>query len=333
MSLITRCPACQTLYKVVPDQLRISEGWVRCGNCDEIFDASLHLLPELASEPQILEPDAEPVPESVPEPVSETTLEFQPAVSDSEDAATTDDLPIWMEQDPSELPVQDLEPQLPELAVPEVEISEFVQPTTPEFLASSSPDAPQGLDEAAFAPSADGSEPAPVSFMGDSDQVSSWAKPPVRMALYLCTLILVLGLAFQVIIQERDQIAAREPRAKPWLMALCAPLKCTVSPLRRIESIAIDSSSFARIGGNSYRLKFVLKNSAAIALAAPAMELTLTDSLDQPVLRRVFLPSDLGASSDALAAGAEWSASVAVALQTVDPVDRVLGYRLLAFYP
>jgi predicted Zn finger-like uncharacterized protein len=33
MSLITRCPACGTMFKVVPDQLRISEGWVRCGQC------------------------------------------------------------------------------------------------------------------------------------------------------------------------------------------------------------------------------------------------------------------------------------------------------------
>src|SRR5665647_900186 len=45
MSLITRCPACETLFKVVPDQLRVSEGWVRCGQCKDIFDAALHLVP------------------------------------------------------------------------------------------------------------------------------------------------------------------------------------------------------------------------------------------------------------------------------------------------
>jgi len=43
MSLITRCPACGTMFKIVPDQLRISEGWVRCGHCTDIFDASRHL--------------------------------------------------------------------------------------------------------------------------------------------------------------------------------------------------------------------------------------------------------------------------------------------------
>ncbi len=32
------------MFRVVPDQLRISEGWVRCGQCGEIFNASQHLL-------------------------------------------------------------------------------------------------------------------------------------------------------------------------------------------------------------------------------------------------------------------------------------------------
>ena len=45
MSLVTRCPACNTLFKVVADQLRISDGWVRCGRCEEVFDASLYLQP------------------------------------------------------------------------------------------------------------------------------------------------------------------------------------------------------------------------------------------------------------------------------------------------
>ncbi|PKO43274.1 MAG: hypothetical protein CVU30_07875, partial [Betaproteobacteria bacterium HGW-Betaproteobacteria-3] len=48
MSLITRCPACTTTFKVVPDQLRISEGWVRCGQCAHIFDASVHLQDDAA---------------------------------------------------------------------------------------------------------------------------------------------------------------------------------------------------------------------------------------------------------------------------------------------
>jgi len=44
MRKITRCPGCATRFKVVPDQLRISHGWVRCGVCGAVFDASKHLM-------------------------------------------------------------------------------------------------------------------------------------------------------------------------------------------------------------------------------------------------------------------------------------------------
>ena len=43
MSQTTRCPHCGTTFRVVPDQLRIGAGWVRCGRCKEVFDATEHL--------------------------------------------------------------------------------------------------------------------------------------------------------------------------------------------------------------------------------------------------------------------------------------------------
>lgn len=39
MSLATRCTHCGTIFKVVQDQLKVSEGWVRCGRCNEVFNA------------------------------------------------------------------------------------------------------------------------------------------------------------------------------------------------------------------------------------------------------------------------------------------------------
>ena len=40
MSLATRCPSCATVFRVVQDQLRVSEGWVRCGRCNGVFNAA-----------------------------------------------------------------------------------------------------------------------------------------------------------------------------------------------------------------------------------------------------------------------------------------------------
>src|SRR3954470_11377709 len=39
MSLATRCTSCGTVFRVVQDQLKVSEGWVRCGRCNAVFNA------------------------------------------------------------------------------------------------------------------------------------------------------------------------------------------------------------------------------------------------------------------------------------------------------
>jgi predicted Zn finger-like uncharacterized protein len=39
MSLATRCTSCGTVFRVVQDQLKVSEGWVRCGRCEAVFNA------------------------------------------------------------------------------------------------------------------------------------------------------------------------------------------------------------------------------------------------------------------------------------------------------
>ena len=59
------------------------------------------------------------------------------------------------------------------------------------------------------------------------------------------------------------------------------------------------------------------------------VELTLTDAQDQPVLRRVLLPADMGAPGTCR--GRRMEASVSVLVTTGGAC--VAGYRLLAFYP
>jgi hypothetical protein len=178
-----------------------------------------------------------------------------------------------------------------------------------------------------------GAETDAVSFLRDQQTGLFWRKPFMRMTLGLLSSVLLLALLGQVVLHERDRIAASEPSLKPWLLAFCDQLNCTLSPLRKIESIVIDTATFTKIRGDSYRLNLTVKNNAALALALPAIELTLTDSLDQPVIRRVFLPEELGIKTEALAAGREWSVSLAMAVNAADSSNRVAGYRVLAFYP
>jgi predicted Zn finger-like uncharacterized protein len=99
MSLATRCPACSTVFRVVQDQLRVSEGWVRCGQCQEVFNALETLfdlgaagLPEAPAEPPTQHPSPAPAFEAT-QPASDDT----PAHAEAEDQAVEEALGEWAE--------------------------------------------------------------------------------------------------------------------------------------------------------------------------------------------------------------------------------------------
>jgi predicted Zn finger-like uncharacterized protein len=46
VSLVTRCPACSTAFRVQPGQLSAHQGRVRCGKCNTVFDGIERLVQE-----------------------------------------------------------------------------------------------------------------------------------------------------------------------------------------------------------------------------------------------------------------------------------------------
>jgi len=317
MSLITRCPACETMFKVVPDQLRISDGWVRCGQCGEIFDASQHLLadPHLPKKTVVAALVEAPVDIVVPvvpvdpadladppveQPVPEPALDFTLELPGNE--------PPWAETVVPEQPVIDPAPALPDEKPP-------LEPI------------------AIIAPRPVVDPVQEVSFMQVRKVKTIWQRRGIRVALLLAAAILLIALVVQILIHERDRIAAAAPAARPVLLALCNWNQCSLSPLQQIESIVIESSSFTLTRGDIYKLAFSLKNNALVDLAMPAIELALTDAQDQPLIRRVILPVEFGAPSNPLAAGSAWSSSMSLSVKATANMDRIAGYRMLAFYP
>ena len=297
------------MFRVVPDQLRISQGWVRCGQCDEVFDATAYMQeamaanesPEFAGSKDAVQPVA-PASETVDIPLE--ALKNKPirdVVSDStelDSAYTT----IHTQRSSDETIVSQAFMQ--ELAMEE--------------------DPPQTEPK---------SEAQNLSFMKGSQAASPLHTPWVRAILYFSALLLGLGLILQVFVHERDRIAAVAPEVKPVLEALCDVMQCTVSPWRQIDSVVMDSSSFNKLRAEVYQLNFTLKNTAQMALAAPSIELSLKDAQDQPVFRRVIVPAELGFKSGSLAAVSESNSSLTLTIKTQGGLDRIAGYRVLAFYP
>lgn len=121
MNLATRCTACGTIFRVVQDQLRVSEGWVRCGRCAEVFDAREQLFdlehdspppwppeqqetgvaPEL---PAAIPEEASPWPAAVPTPAPPALPAAMDWPAEPEPPIAIQDEPTWQapeEDEPS----------------------------------------------------------------------------------------------------------------------------------------------------------------------------------------------------------------------------------------
>ena len=322
MSLITCCPACGTMFKVVPDQLRISEGWVRCGHCAEVFDASAYLQADeaAATQPRGVEVEA---------PRTETVSTEGGA--DSEDFASSVHTEIPESESLGSYPPDS---ELIEAAAQSLQEHPLDRPFE---LRREDPARAEEMEREVPVRTAAAPEPEPeledLTFVREARRKEFWHQPAVRAALALLCLVLGATLAAQLALQDRDHLAAANPALRPWLARMCGPLRCTIRPPRQIDAIAIDSSSFNKVRADAYRLNVTLKNQAATDLAMPALELTLTDGQDQALVRRVVMPDELGPNAAVIPAASEWSASLGLAVAPNAAGGRIAGYRLLAFYP
>jgi len=356
MSLITSCPACGTMFRVVPDQLKISEGWVRCGHCSEVFDATAHLSDEsILAEPATAQ--AAPRPMQPPAPL----VEAPPPATEPPAPVVAAPPQAQGASAPDAAAAEPVGPMLrrpertPEAPAPEADSSYFgdsqalepspldspfvfrrsgfvgaeyeasvLPPEPPESVAREQEDEDREDEAAEIVEN--------VSFVRQARRRAFWKRPLVRIALAFTSLLLAALLLVQLAWQDRDRLALAQPALRPALQRLCDLMQCTLGPPRRIEAIVIESSGFNRLRNDTYRLAFTLRNSAGVQVALPALELTVTDAQDQAVARRVLTPADLGAAGEAIPAGGEWARTFGVVL-TMPGSARVAGYRLLAFYP
>ena len=340
MSLTTRCPVCATTFKVVPDQLRISDGWVRCGRCGEVFDAPV-TLGEAAnpdSVPVVEIDDDEPKPES-PDPASVPT-EALPHAS----GGTVIDAQWWQSQPSLDMPTVVVLPDAPDAPDVASAVGVVDKPLVTKATGEADTDAASTMKPMALRATADENVPVsdgtpPPAFLPGF--LSTKVKKPLprpkvgSRLIVLLAIVTMAALLLQVAFQQRDFLAARQPQLKPFLLSLCRFTGCEVSAPRQIASIRIDGASFSREPvGDGYRLYFNLRNMAAVTLKMPAIELTLLDTQERPVLRRVLRPADFDAPSEFLPQ-AEQSAALRLVLTGPEAASLppLAGYHVDPFYP
>jgi hypothetical protein len=125
------------------------------------------------------------------------------------------------------------------------------------------------------------------------------------------------------------------PESKPALQAMCEIAGCELPLPRKVDLVAIETSDLHPDASNPAHLQLVatLKNRAPFAQEYPHLELTLTDTADKALLRRVLAPADYLSKNKPLAAGFSPASDLAISL-TLEVKDlAAVGYRLYVFYP
>lgn len=167
-------------------------------------------------------------------------------------------------------------------------------------------------------------------FVRRADSQARWHRPGVRVALGGVALVLTGLLAAQAAHHWHDLVAARWPATKPLLARACAAAwRCELRAPQQLDALIVDSTTLTRPpNSDSYVLGVTLHNRVAYAIAAPHIELSLTDLSGAVVVRRVLTPADFRQTGE-LSAQAE--ASWNLEFSSTNP--RIAGYTLAAFYP
>jgi predicted Zn finger-like uncharacterized protein len=323
MSLATRCTACGTIFRVVQDQLKVSEGWVRCGRCDAVFNAmeGLFDLERDAPPDWPAKPPVAPVPEpaftapstayaSAPEPVAAHVP--APAL-----AHATAQFP---QQAPSEFTPLAEPPMEPHREVIAIDPVLEVAPGEPALASADFSDF-MASEQTSTSP----------DFVRHADKAQRWKRSGARLALALTAVLMLALLGAQAAIHFRDLTAARWPQTKPALVSACTWLQCSVGLPRRIDDLAVESTALTHTipGSEAFKLSVSLRNRGNLAVALPSVDLSLTDASGQLVARRALTPSDFLATAPGLNAGADTTLS----LMLNAGEKRVTGYTVEVFYP
>jgi len=325
VSLLTACPHCHTVFRVTAELLAARDGQVRCGVCSSVFDAREHLTPEIDQPGQAAFSNDEPIEFETPEPDMP-----DPA---AESSPTADNTPP--ETETSVTQVEKMSAPAEEEPVEEPAEKLITEPVVEPVMESMAKSVMEPGVESAERPRAEVAQsPQPQASLTN---LAHQARRKRIRTLLLGTGSALLGLllAAQLIYFLRTPIAARLPAVKPWLVAACNALACSVPLPHDSDAIKISSSDLLSDPAHPARIQvsLLIANEAGYAEAYPHIELTLTDTRDAPLATRIFAPNEYLHATAKEAAGIKPGSEASVDLLLDIGNLPATGYRVLVFYP
>lgn len=347
MALATRCPNCHALFRVAADQLKLRGGLVRCGACGHVFDATGTLsyiddatlsAPARSAAPAVGAVIAaiRRAETTASESLSAHGVALPPAAPTA--VQTDTDLPS-----PAERSVPEVAAAVPADASARHLLPAAGPPGVPEesgdgAAASRIEEEHAGAEESAESAFADPAppvaEPATPEFLRQADAETKRRRSVLfGIGAFLLAIVLLAQLAAAF----RAEILVKLPQARPALAGLCKVFRCTVGWPARGELLAVVGSELQALPDTgAFELTAVVRNRGNTTLALPAIELTLSDTLNRTVARKVFAPSDyLAGEVDPqarLLAGLEPGADLTVRIAFEARGVNAAGFVVYPFY-
>lgn len=189
-------------------------------------------------------------------------------------------------------------------------------------------------DSVAAEPAPDVQPDAVPSFVRQAESAERWRSPKARAWMGAGVAAGVLLLAGQYTFTFLDTLVAKQPGLRPLLEPPCVAFGCRIEAPRLIDQLAVESSGLVRVEKSAvYKLQLALRNRDRIAVAMPALDVTLSDAQGKPLARRVLRMSELGVTDTTLAAGRELAVQATLQAAFQPPTAVVAGYTIELFYP
>jgi hypothetical protein len=150
----------------------------------------------------------------------------------------------------------------------------------------------------------------------------------------VAALVLLVALIAQLAWWQRETVMVYWPGSQSLYAQACEQIGCVVAPPRDIDGLQIENSGLRQVdGAHKLELKLSLRNRVDVALAYPALELTLLDDKNNVAIRRILWPQDYARPGTTIASGIppRTTQPVIVRLDTGDAV--AANYRVQIFYP
>lgn len=300
MNYITSCPACETQFLLSTEHLKAHRGKVQCGNCEHIFNAK-NRLTEISDDIT-----------SAAEYQASIEQQSYVATEPSYEKPISDVLNIVLDSVPD---LEDLNTSGSNLATKPSFTSEHI-PLIIDAEEANQIQAPITINDLTTDP----------KFQISKTKTNSW--------LVLLCLFLAILAGVQTIYSLRTKIVAEYPQFKPYLIETCAALQCEIPLPKNLDLVAIDDSDMQEDENHQNVIKFtsLLINNATYAQSYPNIELTLTDTADQPVLRKTIHATEYLAAHSNAATGIASREEVRINLAINVKDLEVAGYRVLLVY-